>query len=189
MPSRPPRPREPTASIWAPAVAVSSTERGGPNSTCRSTVTSGCSFSYRVIRWLKSSSICGAAPSRPGASARAHTAMRGTSRSVASSKANPRVAGDLPGHRPEQRAGQPALTVRADHDHLGGAAPLAQHRGGLTFGQHGPNLGDVQERVSEPDGAGDDLLGALPGLAASFPVAGQGQVSRPPGEADGQYRP
>ena len=43
---------------------------------------------------------------------------------------SPRVGGDLPGHRSEQRAGQPALTVRADHDHLGGAAPLAQHRGG-----------------------------------------------------------
>lgn len=40
MPRIPPRPREPTTTIWAAAAAASSSPVGDPFATCRKTVTS-----------------------------------------------------------------------------------------------------------------------------------------------------
>ena len=90
--SRPPRPREPTAISWACWTATSSASRGEPGSTCRITLTAGCSFSCMAIKSLNSSSSCRGPPRTPGASTRARTASSGTSRSSASRNANPSAA-------------------------------------------------------------------------------------------------
>jgi hypothetical protein len=88
IPRTPPRPREPTTSIWASCAAASSAARGVPSANRRWTATPGCSFSQRPIACLKSSSSRCAPPRLPALSASAHTARRAAPRSAASSAAN-----------------------------------------------------------------------------------------------------
>jgi len=74
-----------------------------------------------------------------------------------------RVPGDLPGNRSEPQAGQLAVPAAAHHDHLGGAAALAQHPRGRPGDERGADPARSQHRLGVGQPAGQDLLTVLPG--------------------------
>jgi hypothetical protein len=98
------------------------------------------------------------------------------------------MPGYLPGNRSKPQAGQLATPAGADHDHLGGAAALAQHVSGGPADKRRVNPAGSQHRLAVRQPAGEDLLAMQPGKVGDRRLSRQFHMIWHPREADRQRR-
>ena len=99
-----------------------------------------------------------------------------------------RVAGHLPGHRPEQQARQLAVPAAAGNDHIGGPAAFAEHLSSRSGGQVRPDQAGAKHRLGIRQNPRQDLLAMPPGQLIQWRSGRQLQVIRGPRQADRQRR-